>query len=596
LRFSEELKTVMRTLQILFALLLLNDGKEALPVKKVESDDLPKVVLIGDSIRMGYAPLVAERLKGKAVVVSHSVNGGDSANVLKNLGEWIIGEKPTLVHLNCGLHDLKLDKQLKKHQVELAPYEVNLKDIVTRIRKETNAALVFASTTPILDERHAKHGAHFDRFNADVERYNAVAQKVMRELGVTIHDLNWLVNKNNPAKMLLADGTHYTPEGNAILADAVADCALRQLSVMQYNFRPSTPSGREAAETYRKEEERRDALVPSAYKNLKVGKFEPPANADAWKSQRPDVLRKVVDSLGDLPPRPSPLKARVVSRELRSGFTLERVAIDNGVDNTISALLLIPEKLEKPAPAILWLHSSTPDKNQVITPNTNGGEESLGEEWVRKGYVVFAPDAYWHGDRAGTGPAGAAETKGEEHNSLFKLHLWMGWTLWGMFVRDDQMALDYLCSRPEVDGKHIGATGMSMGSTRAWWLAAVDERVTATVGMACLTRYQNLIAHGQLRQHGIYYFANGLLRHFDSEAVVALMSPRAALFLTGELDAGSPADGIKVIEQQVSKVYAAVGAAEKFRSVLYPEVGHTVTPTMRREMMAWFEKWLKPRE
>jgi dienelactone hydrolase len=162
-----------------------------------------------------------------------------------------------------------------------------------------------------------------------------------------------------------------------------------------------------------------------------------------------------------------------------------------------------------------------------------------------------------------------------------------------MFVRDDQIALDYLCSRPEVDKARIGATGMSMGSTRAWWLAVVDERVTATVGVACLTRYQNLIAHGQLRQHGVYYFAYGLLKHFDSEGVVALIAPRAALFLTGELDAGSPADGIKVIEQQVSKVYAALGASEKFRSVLYPEVGHTVTPEMRREMTAWFDRWLK---
>lgn len=558
------------------------------------SSDLPKVVLVGDSIRMGYAPLVAKKLEGKVLVISHPANGGDSANVLRNLTEWVIREKPTLIHLNCGLHDLKLDKQTKKYQVELAQYEANLREIAMRIRKETNAALVFANTTPIHDARHAKRGASFDRFDTDVGRYNAVAYAVMRELGVTVHDLNWLVKHNNPEKMLSNDGTHYTPEANIILADAVADCILRQLSVVQYNFRPSTPTGREAAETYRKEEARRDALVPLAYKNLKVGKFEPPTNAVAWKAQRPEVLRKVVESLGDLPPRPSPQRVRVESRELRSGYTLERVAIDNGVDGEISALLLIPEKLQKPAPAVLWLHSSTPDKNQVITPNTNGGEESLGEAWVRAGYVVFAPDAYWHGDRAGTGPAGAAERTGEEHQSLFKFHLWMGRTLWGMFVRDDQIALDYLCSRPEVDAKRIGATGMSMGSTRAWWLAAVDERVTATVGIACLTRYQNLIAHGQLRQHGVYYFTNGLLKHFDSEAVVALIAPRAALFLTGELDAGSPADGIRVIEQQVSKVYAALGAPEKFHNVLYPETGHTVTPEMRREMMAWFERWLRP--
>ena len=88
----------------------------------------------------------------------------------------------------------------------------------------------------------------------------------------------------------------------------------------------------------------------------------------------------------------------------------------------MSALLLIPEGRKGPVPAILWLHSSTPDKTQVIIPNTNGGEEPLGEAFVRAGYVVLAPDAYWHGDRAGTGPSGAAPRSGRaEQESLFKL-------------------------------------------------------------------------------------------------------------------------------------------------------------------------------
>jgi dienelactone hydrolase/lysophospholipase L1-like esterase len=570
-------------------------GEIRIPMQAQNAEEnLPRIVLIGDSIRLGYAPLVAERLKGRAVVVSPSANGGDSGNVLKHLEEWVIREKPQVVHLNCGLHDLKLDKQTKKHQVELGPYEANLREIVSRIRKETQAVIVCANTTPIHDQRHGGRGANFDRFQADVERYNAAAESIMREAGVPVHDLHWLVQRNDPEKMLLRDGTHYTPEGYARLAEAVSDCLLRQLTVLRPRSLSSPASGAEAAAAYRKTEMERDALVPSAYRNLQVGTFRPPASADVWKAERPEVLRKVRDSLGDLPPRPSPQQVRVVSRELRPGYTLERVAINNGVDGEVSALLLVPTGLKAPAPAVMWLHSSTPDKNQVLTPNTFWGEAPLGETLVRAGYVVLAPDAYWHGDRAGTGPAGRAETAREEHESLFKLHLWLGRTLWGMFVRDDQIALDYLCSRPEVDPKRIGATGMSMGSTRAWWLAAVDERLAAAVGIACLTRYQNLIAHGQLRQHGVYYFTNGLLKHFDSEAVVALIAPRPFLALTGELDAGSPADGVRAIEQQAGKVYSALGAPERFRSVLYPEVGHTVTPEMRREMLDWFARWLKP--
>jgi dienelactone hydrolase len=289
-----------------------------------------------------------------------------------------------------------------------------------------------------------------------------------------------------------------------------------------------------------------------------------------------------------------------VSRELRRGYTLERVSIDNGVGNDISALVLVPEKRQRPAPAILWLHSSTPDKNALITPGSD--PESIGEAFVRNGYVVVAPDAWYYGDRAENVPSGPRDVYHRgvpphadiTQNSLLKLNLWLGRTLWGMMVRDDQIALDYLCQRTEVDSKRIGATGMSMGSTRSWWLAAVDERVAATVGVACLTRYENLILHGNLKAHGLYYFTYGLLKHFDTEGVIALLAPRPFLALTGDIDYGSPVDGIRVIEEKVSAVYRAVGAPDHFKSIVYQDTGHVYTAEMRAEMLAWFARWLKP--
>jgi dienelactone hydrolase/lysophospholipase L1-like esterase len=557
--------------------------------------DLPKVVLVGDSIRLGYAPLVAKRLEGKARVVSVEANGGDSANVLKHLDEWVLGEKPAVVHLNCGLHDLKLAKKTKQYQVPPEQYEANLKEIVARIRKGTSTALVFADTTPILDDRHAKRGGDFDRFETDVKRYNETARKVMREAGISVDDLHGIVEDGGSEKLLGGDGTHYTPAGYERLADAVADCVLRQLIANRPRTPPAVrPDPKAEAAAYRKAETERDALVPKAYREMRAPEFRVPESPAAWQERRPALLKAVRDSLGDLPARPAPRKVRLVSREFRSGYTLERVDINNGLEGEIGALLLVPDKRPKPAPAILWLHSSTPDKTQIITPDTEGGSEPLGEVFVKAGYVVLAPDAYWHGERAGTGPAGSAETGRAEMESLHKLHLWMGRTLWGMFVRDDQIALDYLCGRPEVDKSRIGATGMSMGSTRAWWLAALDERVACTVGVACLTRYENLIRHGGLRQHGVYYFNFGLLKTCDTEGVIALIAPRPYLALTGDLDAGSPADGIKVIEEKARGVYKALGATERFRSVLYPDVGHNYTPEMRKETLAWFAKWLKP--
>ena len=558
------------------------------------AQELPRVVLIGDSIRLGYAPIVAKKLEGRAQVISVEQNGGDSRRVRANLEQWALAARPAIVHFNAGLHDLKLLKATNQHQVPLDQYRENLRDIVSQLQGKTSARIIFAATTPIIDVRHAARKADFDRLEADVRRYNGAATEVMRTAGIPINDLHWVVDRGGAERLLLRDGTHYTAEGYELLASAVADSILRQLTVLNYRPLPPQPSGAEAVAAYQKAEKERDALVPARYR-IKVPEFPLPESRAAWRRQRKGVAQIVAASLGKLPPRPVKQQVRTIAREDHHDFILEKVAIDNGVDGEISALLLIPANLKGSAPAVLWLHSSTPDKTQIIIPGTNGGSESLGLALVRRGYVVFSPDAYWHGDRAGAGPAGTAETGFNEQQSLFKYHLWQGRTLWGMFVRDDQIALDYLAARPEVDARRIGATGMSMGSTRAWWLAAVDERIAATVGVACLTRYENLINHGELRQHGVYYFVNDLLRHFDTEGVVSLIAPRPYLALTGEIDAGSPADGIRVIEREMTKLYETLGAADRFRNVIYPGVAHSYTPEMRTATLDWFDRWLKTR-
>ena len=122
---------------------------------------------------------------------------------------------------------------------------------------------------------------------------------------------------------------------------------------------------------------------------------------------------------------------------------------------------------------------------------------------------------------------------------------------------------------------------------------ALDERIRAGVPVACLTRYQNLIAHEGLKYHGIYYFVPNLLNHFDTEAVLALIAPRPILLLNGGQDDGSPADGIALIEAKVRPAYALYGAATHFQSEVYPGVGHQYLPPMWQKTLSWFDQHLK---
>jgi lysophospholipase L1-like esterase len=188
---------------------------------------LPKVVLVGDSIRMGYAPLVAKLLDGKAIVVSAKPNGEDTGNVLKNLDEWVIREQPAVVHLNAGLHDLK--HTANGYQVPLADYQNNLKTILERIEKGTKAKIIFATSTPIMDDLHAARKAGFDRVEADVQKYNTAAVAVMKQAGIPVNDLHKLVGDHGKEQLMAGDGTHYTDAGYELLAAAVANSILRSL-------------------------------------------------------------------------------------------------------------------------------------------------------------------------------------------------------------------------------------------------------------------------------------------------------------------------------------------------------------------------------
>lgn len=553
---------------------------------------------------LGICALVAKRLAGKATVISPASDGGESAALLRPIEQLAIRENPAVVHFTSALHDLRLPRATGRHQVEAAQYQANLEQLVTRLQKETTAAVVFGTTTPVLDARRAGPNEMDGFAEADVQRYNSVAVSVMNRCGVPVNDLHWVVQHGGAEMLLDADGVHCTSAGNALLAEAVADSVLRQLAIraIAHHFRGHAhgPATAEAVARYWKALAERDAQVPPAFKRLPVPPLPIPANADEWNHHRPAVLKAVLQSLGDRPPRPSPQRTHLVAREIRRGYTLERVNIDNGVDSQVTAMVLIPDRRRNPAPAILWLHSSTPDKNHLLIPNENGGDDSLADAFIRAGYVVMAPDAYSYGDRDESIPGGPAEAyrlaiPGSyrlAEDSMVKFNLWFGRTHWGMMVRDDQIALDYLCSRLEVDKVRIGATGMSMGSTRTWWLAAVDDRVAAAVGVACLTRYQNLIAHGELRAHGQYYFVYGLLKHFDTEGVLSLIAPRPFLALTGDMDRGSPADGIKALEERAGGVYRAIGADQRFRSIVYPNTRHVYSAEMRAQMLTWFNRWL----
>ena len=184
---------------------------------------MKRIVLVGDSIRMGYQETVRAELAGWADVWGPDQNGGTSENVLSHLGEWVLARCPNVLHINCGLHDLRKEFGQNTAAVPLSAYTDNVRTILTRVKTKTDAIVVWALTTPVNQEWHNKNKP-FDRYEKDVATYNTVAAGIAQELGIVVNDLFATVIAAGRDEILLPDGVHFRPEGYALLGKSVAAC------------------------------------------------------------------------------------------------------------------------------------------------------------------------------------------------------------------------------------------------------------------------------------------------------------------------------------------------------------------------------------
>lgn len=283
--------------------------------------------------------------------------------------------------------------------------------------------------------------------------------------------------------------------------------------------------------------------------------------------------------LGDLPPADRQVSGEVVCEEDRGSYTLEVLTLDlNGLE-PVPAYFAKPKNSPGPRPTILYNHAHGGaydiGKKEMIEERTCLQRPPYAEALTRMGCNAVCIDTWNFGERSG-----------RTESSLFKEMLWNGQVLWGMMVYDSIRAVDYLCSRSDVDSGRIGTLGMSMGSTMAWWTAALDERIAVTVDICCLTDFQAIIDTRYLDGHAIYYYVPSLLKEWTTAKINALIAPRPHLSLAGDYDYLTPPRGLDRIDEELQLVYAEEGASDAWRLIRYP-CGHQETHDMRRQVLDW---------
>lgn len=222
------MKTLLPTLALFIAIL-----PSVIAEDKPATTRLPKVLIIGDSISLGYTPHVRSILKGKAIVTHNKGNAQHTGTGLEKIDSWLGETKWDVIHFNWGLWDLcyrhpdskaqgNRDKAKGTITTPLEQYEKNLEKLVLRLKK-TGATLIWAHTSVVPENEVGRNVG-------DDAKYNEAATRVMKKHGIAINDIHTLTKEFPPTLFVGPGDVHYKKDGYEKIAKQVAEKLLTALN------------------------------------------------------------------------------------------------------------------------------------------------------------------------------------------------------------------------------------------------------------------------------------------------------------------------------------------------------------------------------
>lgn len=333
------------------------------------------------------------------------------------------------------------------------------------------------------------------------------------------------------------------------------------------------------------------------YFRLQAKKIADQAAADLrsradWDKQRPEMRRRFLDMMGlwPIPPKTN-LRPKVTGTFTTPHYRVEKLHFQSVPGLYVTANLYLPLKVEKPAPAILYVCGHGPSIVGGVSYGNKVTYQHHGAWFAENGYVCLIVDTLQLGEAQGL------------HHGTSRFNMWwwqaLGYTPAGIELWNGIRAIDYLETRNEVDRNRIGVTGRSGGGATSWWVMAADRRVKVGVpvaGVADLLAhvsegYPGRLADGVVAGHCDCMYLNNTYR-WDYTQVMALCAPRPLLLGNSDADSIFPVPGYRRMAAPVKKLYEQYGAVERF-GLLETKGPHKDTPELRQGAFAWMNRWLK---
>ncbi|HUU27893.1 MAG TPA: acetylxylan esterase [archaeon] len=305
-----------------------------------------------------------------------------------------------------------------------------------------------------------------------------------------------------------------------------------------------------------------------------------------WEKRQAEVREILMRIVGPFPEK-TPLKARIMSKVQRAGFSMEKIVYESMPGFYVTACLFIPDGLKGKTPAILYVlgHSDisfrSPHYQHIIY------------NLVRKGFIVFSFDPVSQGERfqyydpeKGDYLVGNSEN---EHDYFGRQCFISGVSSARYFIWDGIRAIDYLLTRKEVDPERIGVTGISGGGTQTTYIAAFDQRVRAAAPACYISGFRKLlqsVGADDAEQN----FYHGLSSGTDHGDLIELMAPKPYLIVATTRDWFS-IQGARETFREARGAYRAFGKEENLQMV-EDDHGHGYTRKNREAIYAFFQKTL----
>jgi len=307
----------------------------------------------------------------------------------------------------------------------------------------------------------------------------------------------------------------------------------------------------------------------------------------------PDEMReRLLTCLGGPWPERCELRPEIRETVTNDGYRIESLTYEAEPDDRVPALLLVPNGVDAdhPAPAVLLCHQHNGQWHLGKSePAGLAGDpaQHTGAALVKEGYVVLCPDALCFEERQSE-----RLKDGDFERFEFLRYVVAGQCMAWKNILDLRRAVDYLCSRPEVQADRIGCYGHSMGATHTWLVGPWEPRLICLVANCCLPTYAAI--HRTHLLHCFPNFVPGWSQYGDTPDIAALIAPRALHMNFGEKDGGSPIAEVRAGMTTIAQAYERAGASEHFSHYIEPGAGHVLSAEMWRRTREWFRKHLSP--